>query len=117
MTGTLTVEIESDQDGLFPVMESRDFCWQDTYPDIKIGAPVTVTDETQRVVGVSQVHASEVSDTVEHGGKTYITECLYRFEVANVPRGANFFGVAIGNRRSIQLPAEEAEHPELSLGD
>ncbi|GAY07504.1 hypothetical protein TOK_3524 [Pseudonocardia sp. N23] len=81
------------------------------YADIYRGAAVTVYDNRGAVVGIGELE-SGTFDSAMFG-------CRYKFSVAEVPAGGDFYQVQIGReaRGKRTLQGEELERPlELSLG-
>jgi hypothetical protein len=76
------------------------------YDDLKIGAPVVVTDAAGKTVGIGQIDTAK-----EIGG-----QCVLSFRIADVPKGSDFYGVAVSHRGTVQYSADEIAKPiELSL--
>lgn len=77
------------------------------YDDMRPGAPVVITDATQKIVAVG---------TIDSGTET-VTECHLKFTIEDVPRGSDFYGIQITHRGRLQYAAADLEKPlTLSLG-
>lgn len=70
------------------------------FKDIGEGAPVTITDASGKVVGVGTLPngVAEVSRDLPQ-----VQDCVMRFEVAGVPRGAGPYGVEVSHRGVVRF--------------
>lgn len=99
VTGIVTLSLEDS-------INTGSTCYGDGgYSDMRVGAPVVVTDASQKTVALGTiVSAEEVSE-----------ECRFAFRVENVPRGEDFYGIQISHRGRLQYSADDLERP-LTLG-
>lgn len=107
--------MKADQE---PVEDENSTCPQSTYDDVQAGTSVTMTDASGTVVGLAALQSPRIDKLHEKKGAffPYPSNCIYDFTVSNVPIGSAFFGFEVGHRGVVQLPAENAEAPELTLG-
>jgi len=78
------------------------------YDDIRLGAQVTVTDQSGKTIAVSEL---------EQGMYTGSDMCVFPFKV-KVPSGKKFYGVTVSHRGMIQFTEKQMKDgPGLTLGD
>lgn len=95
VTGTVTLDIEDMTNNGTECAGKRG------YADLKIGTPVVVTDATGKTVGMGAiVTAKEISE-----------RCVMTFKVADVPKGSDFYGVAVSHRGVVQFSADAIKQP------
>lgn len=80
---------------------------QKGYADLKVGAPVVVTDAAGKTIGMGTIDTGK-----EIGGACWLT-----FKVKDVPKGSEFYGVTVSHRGTVQFTADEVKGPvKLRLG-
>jgi hypothetical protein len=101
VTGTVTLELDD-------MTNSGTACWgKRGYADLKAGAPVVVTNAAGKTVGMGAIDSGK-----EVGG-----QCVLTFKVKDVPKGSDFYGVAVSHRGVVQFSADDVKKPvSLSLG-
>jgi len=78
------------------------------FSDIHTGAQVTVTDQSGKTVGISEL---------QQGSYAAGNNCAFPFQV-KVPSGLKFYGVAVTHRGTVQYSETQMRSgPALSLGD
>jgi hypothetical protein len=82
------------------------------YADIAPGATVVVTDPHGTTIGVGVLTGGHYR--INEGGQEDAYICDFDFDLS-VP-AQDFYGIAIGHRDPIQIPAAEAPDVELTLG-
>ncbi len=77
------------------------------YDDIYAGAQVVVSDASGKTVGLGELE----------GGTPSNGNCVFSFAVKDVPRGIDFYGVTVGNRKGMRFTEADVAQPlALSLG-
>lgn len=102
VAGTVTLGLDDMINNGTTCMGEKDLA------DLKVGAPVVVTDAAGKTVGMGSIVSGK-----EIGGQCWLT-----FKVEDVPKGSDFYGVAVARRNVVQLSAEEIKKPvslDLSL--
>lgn len=83
-------------------------CWGvDSDAQFRAGLPISVTDESGKVIGIGKLQAGTYGDA----GAWW--ECYFPFEVSQLPR-ATFYGLQFGENPVIRLTPEEASS-ELAI--
>lgn len=91
VTGTVTLELDD-------MTNSGTACWgKRGYADLKAGAPVVVTDAAGKTVGMGALDS----------GKEVSGQCILSFKVKDVPKGSDFYGVAVSHRGVVQFSADD----------
>lgn len=91
-----------------PVFEG-DYCRGSSgYDDLREGAQVIVRNDSE-VVGVAELSAGEVAKYPSS------VVCEFRFKVADVPEGADYYGLTVGNRNELQVSVDEATSGRVAL--
>jgi hypothetical protein len=100
VTGTVTLDLDN-------MTNSGTACWgKRGFTDLKAGAPVVVTDAAGKTVGMGALDPGK-----EIGGR-----CVLSFKVKDVPKGSDFYGVAVTHRGVVQFSADDVKQPvSLSL--
>lgn len=76
------------------------------YADLKVGAPVVVTDAAGKTLAIGKIDEAKEVDS----------QCVLSFRIAGVPKGADFYGITVSHRGTVQYSADELRGPvELSL--
>jgi hypothetical protein len=114
--GTLTVDadVTTSEDAVggscFP---------SDGYSDIRLGAQVTVTDDSGKVVALGSLQAGKVSelwgeDTPSLFG--FASKCEFDFTVDQVPAGHPFYSIEVAHRGQVRFtPAQLDSNVALTL--
>jgi hypothetical protein len=71
------------------------------YLDINAGAQVTVTNQSQTIIGTSQL-----GQGVPQGSSGVETDCLFPFTVTGLPK-ASFYTFTVGHRGGVTYSASE----------
>jgi hypothetical protein len=82
------------------------------YDDIALGASVTVTDPSGKVVGATRL--SRATPQVDPADAQRAVGCTLSFQVINVPAGLGFYGVEVSHRGVVQR--RESELTNIQLG-
>lgn len=76
------------------------------YDDLKVGAPIVITDAAGKTVAIGKIDEAKEIDS----------KCVLSFRIGGVPKGGDFYGVAVSHRGTVQYSADEMAKPlELSL--
>lgn len=82
------------------------------YDDVHVGAQVTITDASGKVVAVADLTAGQVVDSATLPGMT--TDCLLGFS-ASVPSGAGPYGFTLNRHGVVHFTESQLNVVELSL--
>lgn len=69
--------------------------------DVKIGAPVEITDADGKTIGLGQVETAKEADT----------RCVMTFKVKDVPNDSGFYSVLVAGHNAGKFTADEMAKP------
>lgn len=84
------------------------------FDDIEAGASVTVFDGSN-VVGLGRLGPGKVVSAFAHAHSEADGTCRFAFEVSKVPVGPAFYSVEVSHRGKVNVTADEARGPGVSL--
>lgn len=105
IVGTLTVEASTSSDS----SDGGDCYASDGgYSDVRMGAGVTIKDETGTVVALGNL---DPGHTIEPA------KCTFGFSVVSVPEGKKFYSVEVAHRGEVRYTRADLSEPlTLTLG-
>lgn len=87
-------------------------CWgKGGYDDLTKGASVTVTDAAGKTIALGSV----VSEYTSFSTDEFASSCTLNFQVENVPRGGQFYGVEVSHRGVVHESEADAFSGQIQL--